>query len=251
MRRPHYHLIAITLLAGCEATVDGWTKEDPGGNDDVHQALAALPNAEVLEWTADGVPTYIVGEMARVGAMQSDDPVASDNVLRAQIGPVLAPMRLHTGDLVLRKMNVDENGDRHFRYTQSFNGVPVIGGDVVVHVDVKGAVYGINGTARGDVPDMTVSLTESAAKSVIAGDGRFVGLTANNPRIVYLQDGDGGLHKAYELTVEGMRGQDPARDRVYVDTETSAIVAVHPQIYFAENRKVYSLGGGTDRKSVV
>jgi vibriolysin len=246
MRRPQHYLIAVSLLAGCEATVDGWTKEDPGGNDDVHQALAALPNAEVLEWTPDGLPTYVVGEMMKVGSMQSDDPIASDNALRPLIAPVLAPFRLHTGDLVLRKMNVDEQGDRHFRYAQSFNGLPVIGGDLVVHVDVKGAVYAVNGTARGDIPaDMTVSLSESAAKAAIAGDGRFAGLTAGNSRIVYLQAEDGSLHKTYELTVEGMRGQDPARDRVYVDTQSGAIVADYPQIYFAENRKVYSLGGGT------
>ena len=68
-RRQHY-LIAITVLAGCEANVDGWTKEDAGGPDDVQTALAALPEAEVLEWTPDGLPTYIVGEMAKVGAMQ-------------------------------------------------------------------------------------------------------------------------------------------------------------------------------------
>ena len=48
------------------------------------------------------------------------------------------------------------------------------------------------------------------------------------------------MHKAYETTVEGMRGQDPARDKVYVDVDTGAIVADYPQIHFAENRKVYT-----------
>ena len=37
-----------------------------------------------------------------------------------------------------------------------------------------------------------------------------------------------------------MRGQDPARDKVYVDVDSGSIVAVHPQIYFAKNRKAYS-----------
>ena len=46
--------LALTVLAGCEANVDGWTKDDPGGApDDVQEALRQLPNAEVLEWTAD------------------------------------------------------------------------------------------------------------------------------------------------------------------------------------------------------
>ena len=42
-----------------------------------------------------------------------------------------------------------------------------------------------------------------------------------------------------------MRGQDPARDLVYVDVDTGVIVADYPQIQFAENRKVYSANNGT------
>jgi vibriolysin len=247
-RRKLFQWVALTVLAGCEANVDGWTKDDPGGApDDVQEALRALPNAEVLEWTPDGLPQYIVGEMVKVGAMQSDDPAASDVALRTQIAPVLKPFRLQSADLILRKMNVDENGDRSFRYGQTFNGLPVVGADLVVHVDVKGAVYSINGNARGDIPAGmgAVSITESQAKAAIAGDSRFSGLTPTNTRTVYIAAEDGSLHKAFETTVEGMRGNDPARDRVYVDVESGAIVADFPQIHFAENRKVYSLGGGT------
>src|SRR6478609_2053586 len=139
-RRKLFQWVALTVLAGCEANVDGWQKTDPGGApDDVQEALRALPNAEVLEWTQDGLPTFIVGEMAKVGAMQSDDAAASDQALRTALTPILKPFRLQTNDLVLKKMNVDENGDRSFRYTQSFNGLPVVGADLVVHVDVKGA----------------------------------------------------------------------------------------------------------------
>src|SRR6478609_320506 len=108
-------LIAITVLAGCEANVDGWTKEG-GEPDDVQQTLAQFPEAQVIEWSADGLPMYIVGEMMKVGAMQSDDAIASDNALRPALTPVLPAFRLKGSDLALRKMNVDEEGNRHFRY---------------------------------------------------------------------------------------------------------------------------------------
>src|SRR3954471_21325884 len=114
-RRKLFQWVALTVLAGCEANVDGWTKDDPGGApDDVQEALRALPNVEVLEWTPDGLPTYLVGEMMKVGAMQSDDPIASDTALRSQLTPVLKAFRLSAGDLNLRKMNVDELGNRSF-----------------------------------------------------------------------------------------------------------------------------------------
>ena len=79
----------------------------------------------------------------------------------------------------------------------------------------------------------------------INGDARFTGFAAGAVRPVYIQTDDGKLHKAYETTVEGMRGRDPARDKVYVDMDTGEIVADYPQIYFAESRKVYSANGGT------
>src|SRR5262245_50606740 len=128
-------LVTSTVLAGCADS----GSNDPRIPDDVAEALAAMPEARVLEWTQDGLPKYIVGEMGKVGAMQSDDPIASDAALRPGIVPVLKPFRLAPADLTLRKMNIDEEGGRHFRYVQVFNGLPVIGGDLVVHVDVNGA----------------------------------------------------------------------------------------------------------------
>jgi len=239
-------LIAITALAGCEANVDGWAKDDPNDTpDDVADALAAMPEARVLEWTSDGLPMYIVGEMVKAGAMQSDDPSASDAALRPMLVPILKAFR--NPDLMLRKMNVDEEGNRHFRYVQTFNGLPVIGADFVVHVDVKGAVYAVNGTARGDISTSlgTSAISQAAATSNVAADPRFAGLAQTATRLVYLEDDAGNFYKTYETTVEGMNGDSPVRDKVYVNVETGAIVAVYPQIYFAENRSVYSANNGT------
>jgi vibriolysin len=242
--------ILVASLIGChQADVGGpgEDKDDPSNLNDISDALAALPEATVLSYTADGMPTYVVGEMAKVGAMQSDDAAAAEAALRPALPPVLAVFRLRAEDLVLRKMNVDEDGARHFRYVQQFNGLPVIGSDLVVHVDVKGAVFAVNGTARGDIsPTLgTNAISQAQALSTISHDGRFVGLATTSSRLVYLETADGAMHKAYEAVVEGRRGQDPARDKVYVDVDTNDVVAVYPQIHFAESRKVYSANNGT------
>jgi vibriolysin len=218
-------LLAIVTVSGCATGGDGTVKDD-GEPDDVSSALAAMPNAEVLEWTSDGLPTYIVGELTRVGAMQTDDPAAADAALRPSLGAVLAPMRMKSEDLVLRHMNVDEDGNRHFRYAQTFDGIPVIGGDLVVHVDVKGAISGVNGTARGDL--------QPFATSAPAGS-----------RAVYLIDGDGIAHNAFESIEQGMDVLNPYRNKIYTDASTGTVLAVHPTIYFAENRKVYSANNGS------
>lgn len=239
-------LLAIAVFAGCDANVDGWTKDDPAP-DDVEDALAQFPEAQVIEWTPDGLPMYIVGEMVKVGEMQSDDPIESDRALRPALPPILQAFRLQSNDLALRKMNVDDDGNRHFRYTQTFNGLPVIGGDLVVHVDVKGAVYSVNGTARGDLSTALGSspISQAAASAKIAADARFAGMAQTASREVYIATLEGTTHKAYETIVEGMRGIDPVRDKVYVDVDTSEIVAVYPTIHFALNRRVYSANNGS------
>ncbi len=245
--------LAALLLAAAACTTgapsgSGEDKDDPSGPpSDVQAALDALPDAQVLLYTQDGLPLYIVGELGKVGPMQTDDAAVADSMVRPTLQPVLSAFRLASSDLALRKLNVDENGHRHLRYTQSFNGIPVIGGDLVVHVDIKGAIYSVNGTARGDISTALGQspISQTAATAAIRGDARFTGLDVTQQRTVYLQTADGVMHKAYEGTAAGMRGQNPARDTVYVDQDTGEIVAVHPQIFFAENRKVYSAGNGS------
>jgi len=238
---------SVFVLSCSQVAVGGGEDKNDTENHDITEALAALPDATVLSYTPDGVPTYIIGEMGKVGAMQSDDAIASDAALRPSLTPVLAAFRLKNPDLALRKMNVDADGGRHFRYDQQFNGLPVIGSELVVHVDVKGAVIGVNGTARGDISPALGSsaITQAQAMSTIAQDVRFTNLSAGSVRLLYIETDDGQMHKAYEAVMSGQRGADPARDKVYVDVDTRVIVAVYPQIHFAENRKVYSANNGT------
>ena len=245
-------LLLSSVALACGPSVGEPPKED---EDDIATALAALPEAEVLQSTADGVPTYIRGELGKVGDSQADDDATAEAMIRPQLAPVLATMRLHTDDMVLRKVRTDEMGSRHYRYQQKFNGLDVVGGDLAIHVDVKGAIYAVNGSARGDLSsDLGAhDIGSSAALSRIAADSRFGGMSTSSPRAVYIITED-GRYKAYEVVVEGMRGQDPARDKVYVDVDSGAIVAVHPQIYFAKNRRAYSANNssslpGTLRRS--
>lgn len=144
--------LAGSLLA-CTTVVEDTTTGTPSSvPDDIAEALAALPEAKVVQFTSDGVPMFIVGELAQVGGLPAD-PVAAELALRPSLGPVVAPFRLEPEDLVFQKARTDEGGGRHFRYRQVHKGLEVVGGDLVVHLDEKGAIAGINGTARGDVPD--------------------------------------------------------------------------------------------------
>jgi vibriolysin len=244
--------LLAAAVAGCSTAGDGDNGNgDRADNTDIQSALAALPEASVLLYSPDGVvPQYIVGDLGKISAAQDAGLVASDTNLRAALPPILKAFRLENKDLFLRKVNVDEFGARHYRYYQKFNGLDVVGGDLAVHVDVKGGIFSINGTARGDVPPTlgASSVTESAANAAIAADARWAGLqgrAVTGSRMVYLQSQDGSLHKAYEQIVEGIRGQDPVKDRVYVDADSGAVIETHPMIHHALNRQVYNLNHAT------
>ena len=260
MRRLHKSALGSFLVAAALSACGPTTPDATGGDDDTQSppktdgiptdvafALAQLPDAHVIAYTADGLPTFIEGELAKISQNQSDDVVAAQTALAPALPAVLAPFRLRANDLVLRKMNIDDNGGRHFRYNQTFNGLDVIGADLVVHVDVKGAIHSINGSARGGIPASlgAGAMSDATARATIAADARFAGLTTTGTRQVYIETTDGVMHKAFEGVVEGKRGADPARDKVYVDVDSGAIIAVYPQIHFAESRKVYTSNNTT------
>lgn len=213
---------------------------------DVAAALSALTRAEVVESARDGMPTFLRGELGSV-AGAALDATNIDSALTARLGPALKAFRLAPADLAMRKMNVDANGNRHVRYAQTHRGLDVIGGDLVVHVDRSGRVYAMNGTARGGLSSLLGSRDIGEASAVAAASAlpEFTGLKASPARLVYLITADGDAYKAYETVFSGQRGSDPVRDKVYIDADSGKVVAVHPQVYFAENRKVYSANNAT------
>jgi vibriolysin len=241
-------LLLISVAASCQqgAPGGGESKDDRSDLSDVDSALSQLPDATVVETHLDGLPRFVVGELAKIGDMQTDDPAAADQALRGSLGPVLPVFRLTNDDLVLRKINTDEDGNRHFRYDQVFDGMPVIGGELVVHVDVKGAINAVNGSARGDLGNLGTSpISEATAMATIGRDIRFAGLTVASPRRVMIQTDDGVLHAAYEAIASGTRSDTPVRDKVYVDLDTNTVIAQYPTVHTARNRKVYSANNGT------
>src|SRR5262245_56531264 len=99
-------LLAASLL-GCHSPDVGEIEPHPDSDTtgipaDVSDALAQLPDAQVLESTDDGIPTFIIGTLAQVGQFQNDNADAASAAIMPMLPKVLAPMRLTTGDLALR-----------------------------------------------------------------------------------------------------------------------------------------------------
>jgi Zn-dependent metalloprotease len=110
------------------------------------------------------------------------------------------------------------------RFTRTHNGLPVYGGDVVVHTDSSGAYRGVsNGLAEplrlGTKP------TVSAAAAATAARGGFTGTVSQvgKPRLV-VDAAVGSARLAWETLVVGTRADSkvPSRRHVLTDAKTGA-----------------------------
>jgi bacillolysin len=228
------------------------TSQDGVQQGDVQSALAALGKVEVVSAGRGGIPTFIRGNLGTTDtslvALRAGDALAP--ALRG-IAPVFG---LRAEDLQVRSTRTDDLGFTHVRYDQVRKGIPVVGGELILHVNTRGQVYAANGTARGAQEPVTLSRLSSQAAVDAALAGTDTLKAQGEPRVVYFLSAEGVLSSAYELTLVGTREGGPARDLVYVDAASGKVLDVRPQVHSALNRNLYSANNqwttpGTLRRS--
>ena len=207
----------------------------PSRSSEFQRALAALDKVEELSVSSDETPLYIRGQLGylRVNGRSAPQPENLATIARL--------FRLSAGELVPSSSQQDELGFTHSRYAQTKDGLPVVGGDVVLHADAQGAIYAINGTARNTAapqPIPTVSLKHADELAVShSPSGAF---SSGQPRLVYLLPLEGDMRLCWEVEVRGEADGSPSHDRVYVEALSGDIIERHPLIHAALNRKVYT-----------
>ncbi|MFI9151725.1 M4 family metallopeptidase [Streptomyces sp. NPDC053367] len=121
----------------------------------------------------------------------------------------------------------DPEGARHVRFVRTHDGMPVLGGDLVVHLTEKLAYAGVTRAADHSVrPDTTraeLTAGEARAKAAAAAKG-----TAGAAELVVdARDGDATL--AYQVRVTGSdTAEGTGTSTVVVDAVTGAILSNTP-----------------------
>ncbi|MBN1205260.1 MAG: M4 family metallopeptidase [Myxococcaceae bacterium] len=218
---------------------------------DIQQALSALRGVTVLSNQRDATPDFIRGPLGQAsGWAMGLAPGDAKATVQAALSSIAPIYRLRVEDLVFQRVSVDELGHQHLRFSQLKNGLPVIGGELILHVDRAGNIYAANGSARdtrstGLLPAQPRISAEAAA--VAARNATAARIQAAQPeRLVYVRDGNDQLVLAHEVRVTGMTADGlPVNDRVYVDASSGQIVRRVPQIFTAKNRRVYSANNGS------
>ncbi|WP_342381658.1 M4 family metallopeptidase [Myxococcus stipitatus] len=237
-------------MACSTAQPEGEAPSEGAKDADVQAALARLPGAEVLG-RQEGVPFLIRGELGRLtpsGVSAQRARADSGAEAREALTDIAGAFRLRGDDLVFRRANVDAQGRKHLRFRQLHQGRPVVGGELVLHADPDGLIYAANGSARGGTTSATepTVASDAARSAALAGTSIPRANAEGAPTLVYVRtDGSDELRLAWQVRLVGTRDGMKADDLVYVDALRGGVVATHPQIHEALNRRVYSANNGS------
>jgi Zn-dependent metalloprotease len=202
-------------------------------------ALAVAATAAIL---ASGLATpaaQAAGEAQQgTTAPQADAPQrATDQI--AQHNKVF---RVSAKDAFKRRgaTVLDKDGGAHVRYERTYQGLPVLGGDVVVHLTPSGSYDGGSLTLKrplrlatgssvseADAVRTARSKLDGAVQSVISR--RVVDALGTTPKL------------AYEVTVNGVRkDQTPSELHVVVDAVTGAVLSSADEVETGTGNSKYS-----------
>lgn len=120
---------------------------------------------------------------------------------------------------------VDDSGDQHVRFSRSHRGLPVIGGDLVVHMDSRGGMKSASMTQRVKLNvDTTARISEENA--IQYARGLFGGVVQGNitSRLVVHARTD-NARLAYEVVVTGETADgSPSEMHYFIDANTSQVI---------------------------
>ncbi|MFD8735371.1 M4 family metallopeptidase [Streptomyces sp. NPDC059618] len=189
MRRPHIRRVAIAVAVTTAATIPG-------------TAFASAPGGPAL------------------AAVQAASPVAA---ARAAAFAHASATGVTDGDTLRAKdVMTDPDGKQHVRFVRTHRGLPVLGGDLVVHLGRRGEYLGVTRAADHVVKPSTVEAqltpeqAERKAETVAKGDAGTAQL------VVDARDGAAAL--AYQVLVtDSDTTQAGQSSTVVVDARTGRI----------------------------
>src|SRR5665647_5631 len=179
----------------------------------------------------------------------SPSPDRAAGIAAAQSRSAAAGLALGLGSgekLVVKDVIVDPDGSTHVRYNRTFNGLRVIGGDLVSHQDKVGKLKSVSWNASPNVgvasttPKLSLAAAKasgatkaaSVQKTTTASAGELVVFAGTSPKAV--------SKLAYDVVTEGVRAdQTPSRLHTIVDAATGATLQTWDEIQNGTGNGIY------------
>ncbi|WP_412541554.1 M4 family metallopeptidase [Longispora sp. K20-0274] len=176
--------------------------------------------------------TALVGVVAAVGLVAAVAPAAqaqpSDRAAQA-VGLLRAHGVEANADadqsFVVKNVMLDKDGTSHTRMHRYYKGLPVVGGDLVVHASARGGWNGVSQTLGG-TPKLSVKpgLSEDAAAGSALAASSALNKVVDGTQLVVFAD-QGVTRLAYEVVVGGIQAdQTPSEYHAIVDAQSGAVL---------------------------
>lgn len=241
MTRKTAWLAAIALTSACASDLPNNTA---GGEP------ATAYRVERTERALDDVPYLIQGKLG-VAAAPLDTLADVDAALSAAMIEIGRSIQVPADQLIPKRVEHDALGMTHVRYAQRAHGLPVVGGQVIVHLGSDGVIRSVTNGARDASTMQTVPRIDASIAAERAKAATPTAVAASAPELVYvITNGDGDLAFAWRTEVTGTM----LRDDVFVDAISGEIVARHPHVHTARNRRIisgYDIATGGGAQTVV
>ncbi|MFJ7906154.1 M4 family metallopeptidase [Kitasatospora sp. NPDC096204] len=207
-------------------------------------AVAVLSATALLTGVVQVSAVAVADPAPHSSAAQRADLLALAN---GQAGKVAHTLALGGQEqLVVKDAQVDADGTRHLRYERTFAGLPVLGGDLVVHQKADGTTTSVDKATGATIalPSLAPQIpADQAAAQATGAVQSTVGIAADkdeSPLTAVHQTGkaelvvwaaDGNPRLAYRTTVEGERADGtPSRQLLVTDAASGEVLSSHEQV---------------------
>jgi Zn-dependent metalloprotease len=203
---------------------------------------AALVSAALV--TASGL-TATAAPSAAADSSASLDRTGTLSLAASQAGMVSSALGLSSQEqLVVKDVVTDPDGTRHLRYDRTFDGLRVVGGDLVVHQTKAGSISSVD---RATDAALAVSTTPAISAATASSSARVAKTDANwtktDPRLVVFAI-DQAPTLAWEVVLTGIKAdQSPSELHVYTDATTGKVLMSEDRVMHVEGSGVSQYSG--------
>ncbi|MFE7314601.1 M4 family metallopeptidase [Streptomyces sp. NPDC057555] len=203
-------LVAVTALLAVGVQAGTGTAATP------HSGTAARPSAPHAVPAAGALPVKL-SPSQRAELIRKANSTTTATAQRLQLGA--------QEKLVVKDVEKDADGTVHTRYERTYQGLPVLGGDLVVHTAKSGAVKGATKATKSalKVASVTPKVAPATAEAAAVSSAKSLGSTKAAPdhsarKVVWAADGTPRL--AWETVVGGLQ-DDGTPNQLHVITDAT------------------------------
>ena len=206
--------------------------------------LAASTAVAGLHPTADAAGAQTVASSARPHVSPAKERAHQLANAREQAEAVRAALGLPSHErLIVKDVVRDRSGATHVRYDRTYRGLPVVGGDLIVHFAPSGTRVGAtwNGARSVDVGSLqpSISRTKAAARATTAFNRQGATKDDQGSQLVVFSGG-GRQVLAYDVVTEGVRDDGvPSRLHSLVDAHTGALLTSYDEVQTGEGHGIF------------